>query len=344
MPQGSGLEGIADDSLPNSWERARTIALKAGRTPHLFSSCIRAISKVESIVDVETDLSAVREIAVRSSEYLLGISPTLMGVFYSVAQDLHSQKISQIQSWSKRELLNLFSLPEISAILSITFQYRRMKKRCEEGEWQAIRKKLLSQVELSILIGKKMQHIGVGGAIFIGAIRYLAIAAFAVHDIKIYQEIKRASRSPTTLFNMTAEEKIGGCNHLQIAAQLATELGYAGPRSPIGLCLGLGAIGAASEALSPKLREHVISWRAAMLYTERLQASGKLPDHSENEYSLTLSAEDLGLIESSAPEIIKSPKISWFDSTFQDLPAEVADQLRSDRSRDKAALSDPMDE
>lgn len=316
------------DPESESWEIAKRIAQKTGKVSSLFSSCIRAANKVESVVS-DADEKEIRAFAAYTSNFLLKISPSLRSVFYFVAKTHHPEAIRAIQKFNVTEMMGIFSPAELASVLGITFLYRKMRKACNQEEWKLLRKKILAHIDIGTSIGKRMQHIGVGNGILIGGLRFLAITAFANYNFKAYQEYKKKSRRPNCIFDMKIETEVFGCNHLQVASYLATELGYVAPRSTVSLTFGMDAFHVDPKALSPKLQEQVISWRGAMAYIESYHATGEAPDVSK-EYLLTLTTDQRAMMEREIELILNQkdgPAEHWLEKGWNDLPPEIAAAL-----------------
>lgn len=323
----------AYDSLSESWDTARRIAQKTGKISSLFTSCIRSANKIESVVNAAEE-QKIREMVVASSYFLLKISPSLQSVFYFAAKAYHPEELAQIQKLTVKGLLRIFPPAEIGSILGITFLYRKMKKKCNPDEWAILRKKLLAHMDIGALIGAKMRHIGIGNGILIGGLRFLAITSYAICNLKLYQEFKKKSRKPNVVFSIPIEEEVFGCNHLQIASYLASELGYVAPRSMVSMSFGMDAVDVDPDALSsPKLQEQVLSWRGAMAYMESYHSTGMSPEEVPEGYALNLSKAEEADLEADVEKIIKNketPTDHWIDKAWKDIPEDIAAQLRAE--------------
>lgn len=310
-----------------SWVRAREFASAIGHAPSLFSSCIRAINKVESVLD-PIDHPSVRDLALSSSEFLIRVSPTLKAVFYNAANSLHPDALKALPRITPKSLLSPLSVREVATIIGLTYLYRRCQKRCEEQEWKILSRKIQAQMEIGAILGEKMSYVGIGNGILLGGIRYISIATFAIKEPKLYQAFKKRNRLEGKIFDIEHENEVFGCNHLQVASYLVQELGFCMPRSAVSMSLGMDAISADPVSLPPKLRTSLLSWQAAMAYIESFHGTGQPPETIDVEYALKLPQPELETLRQRIWTVVREGStFDWMGKGKDDLPPEVAQQL-----------------
>ncbi len=309
------------------WAAARTYAFCIGHVPPLFSSCIRTINKADSVLE-SIDQNSVKEMTVSACEFLVKVSPTLKAIFYFAAESLCPEKLQSVRPLSVRRLLSILEPREVSSILGATFLYKRVQKKCDSKEWLILQRKIHTQMEIGLLVGEKMRHIGRANGMLLGAVRYIAQATFAVHSLDKYKEFKKAARNSSQIFNLTLEETIFGCNHLQIASLLVQELGFCMPRSHVSMSLGMDAMSVQPDNLPARLKEHLLSWKAAMAYIESYHSTGNPPEKMNLEYALELPSEEQVQFKNRIWEIVREgTQFDWISKTKKDLPGDIAKEL-----------------
>lgn len=332
MTETPTFESPPEDTFRNgadaSWVRAKEYSEAIGKAPSLFSSCIRAINKVESVLD-PIDHPSVRELALSSSDFLIRVSPTLKSVFYFAATSLYPEEVRGLTQISPKSILSVFSVREVATIIGLTYLYRRCQKRCDDKEWQIISRKIHTQMEIGGLLGEKMSYVGRGNGILLGGIRYISLTTFAIKEPQLYQNFKKKVRAQSKIFDTESENEIFGCNHLQVASYLVQELGFCMPRSAVSMSLGMDAISADPSTLPPKLRASLLSWHAAMAYIESFHGTGQPPESIDVEYALNLPAEELEPLKQRIWTVVREgASYDWLAKGRSDLPPEVADQLQ----------------
>jgi hypothetical protein len=309
------------------WTAARTYAFCIGHVPPLFSSCIRAINKADSVLE-SIDQNSVREMTVSACEFLIKVSPTLKAIFYFAAEALCPEKLQNGRPLSVRKLLSVLEPREVSSVLGATFLYKRVQKKCDPKEWMILQRKIHTQMEIGLIVGEKMRHIGRANGMLLGAVRYIAQATFAVHSLDTFKEFKKAARNSSQIFNLALEESFFGCNHLQVASLLVQELGFCMPRSPVSMSLGMDAMSVQPDNLPARLKEHLLSWKAAMAYIESYHSNGTPPEKMNLEYALELPTEEQEQFRSRIWEIIREgSQFDWISKTKRDLPDAIAKEL-----------------
>lgn len=317
---------LRDHSSP-SWDLAREYAFSIGHVPPLFSSCIRAINKADSLLD-PVDQNSVREMTVSACEFLVKVSPTLKSIFYFATEALQPERLKEIHPISVKKLLSSLEPREVACVLGATFLYKRVQKKCDPKEWMILQRKIHTQMEIGALVGEKMRHIGRANGMLVGAVRFIAQGTFAVRSPDKFKEFKKACRKSARIFDLAVEEQFFGCNHLQIASLLVQELGFCMPRSPVSMSLGMDSMNVAADQLPARLKEHLLSWKAAMAYIESYHSTGDAPDQLSIEYALELPAEELEQFRNQIWEIVREgSQFDWISKTKADLPSEIAQEL-----------------
>lgn len=317
---------LRDHSSP-SWDLAREFAYSIGHVPPLFSSCIRAINKADSVLD-PIDHTSVREMTVSACEFLVKVSPTLKSIFYFAAEALQPERLKEIHPITVKKLLSSLEPREVACVLGATFLYKRVQKKCDPKEWLILQRKIHTQMEIGALVGEKMRHIGRANGMLVGAVRFIAQGAFAIRAPEKFKEFKKASRKSSRIFDFAIEEQFFGCNHLQIASLLVQELGFCMPRSPVSMSLGMDSMSVDADHLPTRLKEHLLSWKAAMAYIESYHSTGNAPESLKVEYALELPSEELEEFRNRIWEIIREgSQFDWIAKTKADLPVEIAQEL-----------------
>jgi hypothetical protein len=315
------------DETSSCWKLATEFASAVGHAPPLFSSCIRAINKADSILDV-VDQESVRQVTVSSSEFLVKVSPTLKSVFYFAAKALHDGELRSIDHLTVKKLLSVFESREVASIIGLTFLYKRIQKKCDPKEWLVFQRKIHTQMEIGTILGEKMRHIGKGNGMLLGGIRLLAQATFALGAPEQFREFKKKVRKSSRIFDLKIEQEFFECNHLQVASLLVQDLGFCMPRSPVSMSLGMDALSVPSDQLPSRLKDHLLSWRAAMEYIEGYHSDGTPPKMIGFDYELKLPDEETEELREKIWMIIREgSQLDWIAKTKLELPTEIAEAL-----------------
>lgn len=326
-----------------SLKKAKEIVGLVPRPSPIFTSCIRSIRTAEDGVNDTAD-QTLREFSVHSSAFLIGVSPTLKSVFYYAAQDLYKESIPSLDKLTPKSLLLLFNSNEITAILSLTYYYRQLKKICDQSEFERLSSKMLRHMEIGALIGNTVQHIGRGYGMLLGGLRYAAVGLLMLKDLKLYQEYRRRLTKSDLLFDLEWEKNAWGCSHLEIASVMAQALGFGRIIS-----MGMAADNAhktPTEGLPKDYEERLMCWRVATHLTESFHNTGGMSEITDEKSELFLPQEELEFIKRQVWSILRDgTNYSWLTKTLEDLPAEVLTPLEiSESKEDMDALAEKSGE
>jgi hypothetical protein len=259
---------------PELDKTADRYALILSRPSALFSSTVRSIKSAEA--NHATDGILPKELATNISYFLFNISPTLKCTLYKTAQEIHPEELSQLSKLNLKSLLNLFSASEQTAILTISFYFRHLKRKLDEGEFSRLSKRLLTHMQLGSIIGETIKYIGIGNGMLIGALAYLSHGVFALADLKNYQEFRRKIEKDKKLFSSQIERQYFNCTKDDLSAVLARNIGF-------GLSASLG-IAKKDPASSPdsKTVEEILCWKMAASMIESFHETNALSTQNES--------------------------------------------------------------
>ncbi len=289
----------------------------------LFSSCIRAIKNAETALR-GADQAPLKDLAVSSSSFLVSISPTLKGVFYRAAENLHKEELEKLSPLTTKGLLSLFEPSEITAILSLTYLFRHVRRKTDPAELDRLLKKMMTQIEIGSIVGKTIRHIGSGNGMLLGGMRYLSLALFSVVDIKKFQEMRRALDKADKLFDVERERELFGCTHLQISSYFAQVFGL-GVTTAMGL-----ALNQKEEDLQnydEAVAEELLCWRIAIMMTEAFHQSGTLPTVGEDN-EMYLPPEELEALKKHCWSVLRDgTTLDWLTFSHKNLSDDVRKAL-----------------
>jgi hypothetical protein len=256
------------------------------------------------------------------------VSPTLKSVFFFAAKALHDEKLRAVKHLTVKKLLSIFEPREVASIIGLTFVYKRIQKQCDPEEWILFQRKIHTQMEIGTILGEKMRHIGKGNGMLLGGIRFLAQATFALGAPEQFQAFKKKVRKSSSVFDLKIEQEFFECNHLQVASLLVQDLGFCMPRSPVSMSLGMDALSVPPAQLPSRLKDHLLSWRAAMEYIEGYHSNGAPPTKMGFDYALRLPEEETEDLREKIWVIIREgSQFDWIAKTKLELPTEVAEAL-----------------
>ncbi len=303
------------------WRNAKVFANVLKEPNAMFSTAIRTIKSTENSYGADSE--ALKKAAVSASLFLVDVSPSLKAMFYFAAETLYPDEVAKHTELDSKTLLGLFRPTEVTAILAISYIYRRVRKRCPEAEWKKFATKLLIHARITCVVGDTINFVGTGNGMLIGAFRFLSIGLFAIKDLKGFQEYARKLKNDATLFDIEFEEKRWGCNHLEIASILAQSLGF-------GVNVGYGfsmAYGQGSK-LPEHLEEKVFCWRTCMEWSQTFQETGEPPRLSEED-AMFLPDSEMQDLKRQANEALDCP-FHWISRSKRDLTREQCLKLKLD--------------
>jgi len=311
----------------NSFERpsysvARGYAALIPTPSALFTSSIRAIRTAEANLK-DGDINSLRGLAVSSTAFLVGISPTIKTVLYRAAEDLHSNSLPSPAELTPKKLAGLFDPRELTAILALAYITRHVKRRTDPKEWERFERKMFTHMEIGGIVGKTVRHIGSGNGILLGGIRFLTVMIFSMHDKKKFQEYRRTLDKSGKLFDLEMERTLFGCTHLEVAAALMQALGF-GVVPTLGIMRDQGGEGLDDAAVDA---EQLLCWHVARGLTESIHATGAAPsvDPSDDMY---LPEEEASAIAKECWSVLRDgSKFAWFTASKNELPSEVCTAL-----------------
>jgi hypothetical protein len=287
----------------------------------LFSSCIRTIKTAGRNPDVHE--GALRELAVSSSSFLVGLSPTLKAVFYRAAETLYGPQLSRLPKLSIRSLLSLFSAYEITGILTISYLYRHIKRRAVEDEFTRLEEKLATHMEISSILGRTIRYIGPGNGLLLGGLEILSLALLSIPDLKRFQDYRRKLAKKNKLYNTDDELALFGCTHHHVAAALALSLGFG----------KVTAMGIAQEMprndpdMNDPLAEELLCWRVAVTLSQTFHETGSAPEVDESSEFYVPAEEGEKLAAECSKVLDNGSSYTWLKATKMDLPHEVLEAL-----------------
>lgn len=331
-------------SYTNTFERAQSIAKKMDVTPSfsLFYTCIRNIKNAES---QGADTSTV---AIKNGMQIVSISPTLKAAFYAAAQIYHKESLERCTDLNLKNLMKMFSPSEITAIIALIYLTKKIKKKCttqdENDEWARTINRMITNMEITALVGDTIEYIGIGNGLLIGGLRNLASFLFCLIDMKAYKQYRRDAANKKKIWDLKEEEKIFGCNHLQIASYLSQTLGF-GLGTVQGLVLAFEDEEKAAEAAnSPQLATQILCWRAAIRWSESLHVTGSMPEsvsQSESDEMYLPPEQQDKLIEKVTQLRANENPDLWIFRSFDELPAEVKEKLAHPNDKNSNSKESP---
>ncbi len=285
----------------------------------LFTTCIRAIKNAEMALH-GGDLMVLKDLTISSTAFILSVSPTLKAVFYRAAENIHPKELKELNPLSTKALIGLFQPNEVTAILTITYLYRHLKKVSNSEDYAKLIKKLLTHAEIGAIVGRTIRNIGTGNGMLLGGLRYFSLALIMLADAKKFQDYYRKAERNDKLFDLVAERQIFGCTHLDIAGHLARIFGF-------GLITTSGFMLAhAKEApsnFSEQMEEELLCWRVAFSLTEAFHEKGSAPEVDESS-ELYLPPEESASLKKQCWEVIRDGcSYTWLTAAKNDLPEEI---------------------
>ena len=326
-----------DENAEKSVRIADQHARLLGNVSALFSSCIRTIREAERSKDANPNLD-ISGLTQGAALTLVNMSPTLKALFYFAATHFYPEAVQKLLKPSIRDILKLFDSAEIAGILGVSYLFRRLEKLCDEDELERLMPNLLTHMEIGGIVGETLNYVGSGYGMLGGAVRYIALGTFIIGHVEEFKKYRRKVSANDQLFDVHEEERLWGCNHLQVASLLVQSLGY-------GVPAGFGLVLAEAEGSPLDLVEdrasndEVRCWRAAMVWTEALHRSGEPPPGFDDQKSeMYLESDSVRVLtETVAPIRKHGSNFQWLLRRRSDVPEELRASLGVREPKPKAS-------
>ncbi|RIL10439.1 MAG: hypothetical protein DCC75_04345 [Proteobacteria bacterium] len=304
---------------PESWEEAKEISSLAANIPNSFSTTIRFLRNDAETRKAEQGLSP-------ASKFALGRlvrSPSFLSPLYFAALTFKPDKLTEMKGVTANHLIGIFGADELAAIVSLVYLYRRIRKGCDQEQWNFVDSSIIAQVDLGGFIGQSMERIGLSYGILASGMEHLATLMYLGVDKNGFIKYRRSLKKKGVSFDQVEEQQMWGCTHSQIASILTQPLGL-GKVVGNALTQGLAPMdkGAIDSLSSEAYGVYIIAvWREALLKT------GKPPDiaHKGQFYP---RPDALNQLLERAQEIRSSgSKYSWLSKGKEDISPEKTPQL-----------------
>jgi len=194
-------------------------------------------------------------------------------------------------------------------------------------------------MQVGVHLGRNVEKIGIARGLLAGGLRSLALATIARKDTKTFREYRRIVHKKNVLFDIPAEQRLWGCNHLQVSAVILQGFGF-GVSAAKGLGVGLYPNIRLDSILDPPGKV----WRDAALWIEAIVTS-ESPGESLLEFYGEEANETFrkiqGTVEKLGSDITKIP---WLPVDMENLPKEVRKQLKLSPELEIASPADKADD
>ena len=287
----------------------------------LFSSAIRTVRSAEASLQ-GGDISAIKDLAISSTSFLVGMSPTIKAAMYQAALDLHPDTVPPAAELTPKKLAGVFDARELTAILGLVYLTRHIRKRVDLKEWERYERKLLTHMEVGAIVGRTVRHIGAGNGFLIGGIRFLSFLLFSVADLKKFQELRRLLEKEGKLFDLAAERNTFGCTHLEIAAALTQSLGY-------GVVASMGLMRENVDGLEEEApqTEQLLCWHVARGLAEIFHQTGEAPKVDESS-DMYLPEEEASALAKQCWSVLRDGSTyRWLTVTREAIPEDARKAL-----------------
>ena len=310
-----------------SWRIAEGYVRALGGLSSLFTAAIRAVRNAPMILKTSDD-ARIHSFSIEALAFPIKVSPTLKAALYFMALEMEEEKLGELHPLSQEKLLSLFSPDQLIAGIGLTYLYRIIKRRCDADEWERLLPKMCVHLNIGYLVGQKIKGVGAGHGMLMAGARYLALALFLYADTKGFKDLRRKCDSRNKLFDVDEEQRKWGCNHMQIASCLVSQLGYGiGPRMAFGMeadVLGHTKL----QAAASDSEVEISSWRTTLACIESLHAKGASPEYVRSKKSRFLTADAGAELEKLAIKVVAAGQgLKWITKSASEVPEEVRGNL-----------------
>ena len=210
--------------------RAQYFADVFGPPPHTFSLAIANL-----MLDFQNGKEELSDRSVFQVTRLQK-APSFLAHLYYATRAYYPEKWEQGHISRPIDLARCYDPRTLSAIIALSYLYKRAKRICHPHEWPFIAKALQLNTDIGMHLGKTFTDISTSCGLLGGAMIFLAQAAFHAEDPQGLQRYRRAVKQ-NMLFDPDLELRTWGCTSYQIAACLMAIIGFRSDYSA-AFCLG----------------------------------------------------------------------------------------------------------
>lgn len=189
-------------------------------TPSLFSEAIRSLmvdyGKGNFKYSPRSQFLAIRLLR----------APSVQVPLYYATYTFLREKLDGAESLKPEEIIQFHKPLDLAVLFTNLFLYRRSKKSCPESEWPLINEMYMEQMEIGGYFGYAIPDVGPAFGLIAGGLRPLALCAFAVKDVESFKKYRRSLKNKKQLFDLTYEESLFGCTHVDICCYFLQQLGF----------------------------------------------------------------------------------------------------------------------
>lgn len=305
-----------EEEIVDPWVVASQYAKLFGEIPASFNTLVRTcISSYENKNDIIEDA-----VAFELKRFLK--SDSMKAPFYFYIKTIKPELLEKTADFSKN-CREMFSASEIASVLPILYLYRRAQRLISEDDWRFIGPNLIKKSELALHIGLAINNIGAGFAFIAGAIRYISMMTFLVHDKKGFGEYRRHLKLKNLPFDMEYEISRWGCTHEQVAVNIIVSMGFP---SKIAQSMQKGL---EAQELNKELKKDKIAYGIKLIevWSDSLVETGNLPDiqHDGDFYPLKESMERMN--QRVALTLTQNTQFAWIDKVKDNVNQDETPEL-----------------
>ncbi|MCB0333400.1 MAG: hypothetical protein KDD55_07860, partial [Bdellovibrionales bacterium] len=210
------------DPITRSWKEAKNIASVVGPCPRLFTTAVHFLN---------FDQLNNEDIAQQSAKACINLllhSDSFTAALYYAALAYKEPQLRESSLGKRVRIVDLFQASEMSALIAILYLYRKLRKGCDKELFAKITEEMMVDVELAGKIGHAIPAIGLQYGLLVGALPHIGRAMLLGIDKKGFKKYRLSMKVENKEYDLEAENKLWGCNHLQIAVLLAQVVGIRG--------------------------------------------------------------------------------------------------------------------
>ena len=321
-------EEVNDDD--KSWHEATLRAKPLLPIHTLFSNSVRFLNGTLSYSGEMKNISPLM---------ILMSSPRIRALFYAACLHLYPERLETKEPLDPLLILEKLGADTICSVLALRYLSSKIENLCNEKIWLVLSQEFRAQMQVGVHLGRNVEKIGIARGLLAGGLRSLALATIARKDTKTFREYRRIVHKKNVLFDIPAEQRLWGCNHLQVSAVILQGFGF-GVSAAKGLGVGLYPNIRLDSILDPPGKV----WRDAALWIEAIVTS-ESPGESLLEFYGEEANETFrkiqGTVEKLGSDITKIP---WLPVDMENLPKEVRKQLKLSPELEIASPADKADD
>ena len=220
MTEQDDLIATLEDQAKLGWRAATELLQPFGPVAGNFSEAIRLL--------VHHYENGVEIIPPPGQNHILRLmkNNTVKATYYFMTKQYRPEVLKQQEPLTIEHLFQAYSAIDHAAIITYCYLFRNLSRKIEKDEWDYVQTPLYEALAVGACAGINVPEIGFGFGLLGRGLRYLAFAAFLRENRRAFKEYRQHLKSSDLPFDLDFEERLWGCNNVQVSAIILERMGF----------------------------------------------------------------------------------------------------------------------